>query len=122
MAAGIRTIAPSLLLTARSMGARPWQTLLLVVLPATIPTVLAAFRLGGALCIVGVVVAEMLVSTAGIGYLITSYRTVLDSPHVFAAILVVIVVIALFDSLARLAERRSATWLRAGQSLPQEPA
>lgn len=118
MAAGIRTIDPNLILTARSMGARPGQLLLHVVLPAAIPTVLAALRLGGALCIVGVVVAEMLVSTAGIGFLVTGYRTMLDSPHVFAAVLLVVLVIALFDAGARWAERRAAGWVGAGRSHP----
>ncbi len=116
MAAGMRTIDPNLILTARSMGARPDQLLLRVVLPAAIPTVLSALRLGGALCIVGVVVAEMLVSTAGIGFLVTGYRTLLDSPHVFAAILLVVGVIALFDWGARWAERRAAGWIGAGRT------
>jgi len=115
MAAGMRTIDPNLILTARSMGARPFQLLLRVVLPAAIPTVLSALRLGGALCIVGVVVAEMLVSTAGIGFLVTNYRTMLDSPHVFAAVLLVVAVIALFDGGVRWAERRAAGWIGAGQ-------
>ena len=120
MAAGMRTIDPNLLLTARSMGARPGQLLLRVMLPAAIPTVLATLRLGGALCIVGVVVAEMLVSTAGIGFLVTGYRTMLDSPHVFAAVLLVLVVLALFDAAARWAERRAAGWLGAGRAQPRE--
>ena len=109
-AAGIRTIDPALLLTARSMGATQAQMLLRVVLPAAIPTVLAGFRLGGVLVIVGVVVSEMLISTAGIGYLVTSYRTVLDSPHVFAAVLLVIAVTVLFDGLVRVVERLAADW------------
>ena len=115
MAAGMRTIDPNLILTARSMGARPHQLLLRIVLPAAIPSVLAALRLGGALCIVGVVVAEMLVSTAGIGFLVTGYRTMLDSPHVFAAVLLVVAVIALFDGGVRWAERRAAGWIGAGR-------
>lgn len=114
-AAGTQTIDPNLILTARSMGARPAQLLFRVILPAAIPTILSAFRLGGALCVVGVVVAEMLVSTAGIGFLVTGYRTVLDSPHVFAAVLLVVLVIALFDAGARWAERRAADWLSAGR-------
>ena len=108
VAAGMRTIDPNLILTARSMGARPAQLLFRVVMPASVPLLLAALRLGGALCIVGVVVAEMLVSTAGIGFLITGFRTTLDSPHVFAAVLLVVVVIALFDAGARWIERRAA--------------
>ena len=78
-AAGIRTIDPNLLLAARSMGATLPQRITRVIIPASIPTVLAGLRLGGVLVIVGVVVAEMLTSTAGIGYLVTRYRTVLDS-------------------------------------------
>ncbi len=41
----------------------------------------------------------MLTSAAGIGYLVTSYRTVLDSPHVFAAVLTILALSVLFDML-----------------------
>ncbi len=83
-AAGIQTIDPQLVLAARSMGATLSQRLIRVIIPAAIPTVLSGLRVGGALVIVGVVVSEMLISSAGIGYLISRYRTILDSPHVFA--------------------------------------
>src|ERR1700735_5025900 len=88
--AGIQTIDPQLLLAARSMGATLSQRILRVVIPAAIPTVLSGLRGGGALVIVGVVVSEMLISSAGIGYVISRYRTILDIPHVFAGILVVL--------------------------------
>jgi NitT/TauT family transport system permease protein/taurine transport system permease protein len=114
-AAGIRTIDPSLLLAARSMGASPLQRIALVVLPASIPTVLAGLRLGGALVIVGVVVAEMLVATEGIGYLVSRYRTILDSPHVFAAVLLVLVVALAFDLMMRMLERRTRLFQVAGR-------
>ena len=118
-AAGIRTIDPNLLLTARSMGATPVQRIVRVVLPATVPTVLAGLRLGGALVIVGVVVAEMLVATEGIGYLVSRYRTILDSAHVFAAVLLVLVVAQLFDLFMRVLERLTRTWQGAGRQLPE---
>ena len=89
-AAGIRTIDPQYLLAARSMGATLPQQITRVVIPASIPTVFAGFRLGGALTIIGVVVSEMLTSAAGIGYLVTRNRTILDSPRVFAAILMIL--------------------------------
>jgi NitT/TauT family transport system permease protein/taurine transport system permease protein len=117
-AAGIRTIDPALMLTARSMGATPVQMLLRVMLPAVIPTVLAGLRLGGALVIIGVVVAEMLISSAGIGYLITSSRTVLNSPQVFAGVLLVLAIAIGFDLAMRWLERRTAIWRGAGRSAP----
>lgn len=114
-AAGIQTIPPQLLLAADSMGATMWQKLLRIMIPAAIPAVLSGLRLGGALVIVGVVVTEMLSSAAGIGYLITLYRTLLDTPQVFFAILLVLGITILFDSLMRVAERRTAVWQTAGR-------
>ena len=114
-AAGIRTIDPQYVLAARSMGATLSQQITRVVIPASIPTVLTGLRLGGALTIIGVVVAEMLTSAAGIGYLVTRYRTILDSPRVFAAILMILVLSVMFDVLARGLERRTLAWQTAGR-------
>jgi NitT/TauT family transport system permease protein len=118
-AAGIRTIDPNFLLAARSMGATLGQLVIRVVIPASIPTVLAGIRLCGVLVIVGVVVSEMLTSTAGIGYLVTRYRTVLDSTHVFAAVLLIVLLTLLFDLLARFLERRGARWRPQAQHAEQ---
>jgi NitT/TauT family transport system permease protein len=120
-ASGIRTIDPQLLLAARSMGASTRQRIMWVIIPASIPTVLAGLRLGGALVIVGVVVSEMLISTAGIGYLVTRYRTVLDSAHVFAGVLLIVLLTVLFSALVRLVERRTAVWQAAGRRQAREP-
>ena len=104
-AAGIQTIDPQLLLAARSMGATLSQRLIRVIIPAAIPTVLSGLRVGGALVIVGVVVSEMLISSAGIGYLISRYRTILDSPHVFAGVLLVLAMAVAFNAAIRWIER-----------------
>ena len=109
-AAGIQTIDPQLLLAARSMGATLRQRVTRVIIPAAIPTVLSGLRVGGALVIVGVVVSEMLISSAGIGYLISRYRTILESAHVFAGVLLVLALAVAFNALIRLVERRAAVW------------
>ena len=121
-AAGARSIDPALLLTARSMGAGPFQQVTRVILPASIPTVLAGLRLGGVLVIVGVVVSEMLTSTDGIGYLVTRYRTILDSAHVFAAVLLVLALTLAFDGLMRLLEWRLSAWRTASGSPRRQAA
>ena len=121
-AAGIRTIDPQYLLAARSMGATLPQQITRVIIPASIPTVLAGLRLGGALTIIGVVVSEMLTASAGIGYLVTRYRTILDSAHVFAGILMILLLSILFDLLARWVERRTLVWQTAGRRGPSTAA
>jgi len=123
--AGIQTIDPKLLLAARSMGATLSQRLIRVILPAAIPTILSGLRVGGALVIVGVVVSEMLISSAGIGYLISRYRTVLDSPHVFAGVLLVLAMAVTFNAAIKVIERKAAIWqtgTRAGQHAADDVA
>jgi NitT/TauT family transport system permease protein len=114
-AAGIKTIEAQYLVAARSMGATTPQIIARVIIPASIPTVLAGLRLGGALTIIGVVVSEMLTSAAGIGYLVTKNRTILDSPRVFASIILVLFLSVMFDVLARAIERRTLVWQTAGR-------
>ena len=114
-AAGIRTIDPQYILAARSMGATLPQQILRVIIPASIPTVLTGLRLGGALTIIGVVVSEMLTASAGIGYLVSRYRTILDSAHVFAGILMILLLSILFDLFARTVERHTLVWQTAGR-------
>src|SRR5438445_589239 len=124
-AAGIQTIDPQLVLAARSMGATLSQRLTRVIIPAAIPTVLSGLRVGGALVIVGVVVSEMLISSAGIGYLISRYRTILDSPHVFAGVLLVLAMAIAFNAAIKWIERKASIWqtgTRAGQSATEEIA
>jgi NitT/TauT family transport system permease protein/taurine transport system permease protein len=114
-AAGIRTIDPQFLLAARSMGATLPQQIVRVIIPASVPTVFAGLRLGGALTIIGVTVSEMLTSSAGIGYLVTLNRTILDSPRVFAAILAILVLAIAYYMLARAIESRMVVWQSAGR-------
>src|SRR5712671_8140998 len=124
-AAGIQTIDPQLLLAARSMGATLSQRLVRVIIPAAIPTVLSGLRVGGAPVIVGVVVSEMLISSAGIGYLISRYRTILESAHVFAGVLLVLALAVAFNAVIRLVERKAAIWqtgTRGGQHAAEEIA
>lgn len=121
-AAGIRTIDEQYLLAARSMGATLPQLITRVIIPASIPTVLAGLRLGGALTIIGVVVSEMLTSASGIGYLVTINRTILDSPRVFAAIIVVLVLSVAFDIIVRAIERRTLVWQTAGRRVASPEA
>lgn len=123
-AAGAQTIDRRYLTVARSMGASRMQRLIRIYLPATLPTVFAAFRLGGALAIVGVVVAEMLTSTAGVGFLISKYRTLLDSPRVYAAVILVLILAVAFDACVQVLERRYSGWRPegGGRTVPAGPA
>ena len=57
---------------------------------------------------------------AGIGYLVTLNRTILDSPRVFAAILLILLLSIAYYLLSRAIERRFVVWQSAGK--PLQPA
>jgi NitT/TauT family transport system permease protein len=69
-AAGLRQVDQSYLILARSVGYPPLLTFLKVVIPAAAPTILAGLKLGFGYTIIGVVVGELLVVNAGMGFLI----------------------------------------------------
>ena len=108
--AGVSALNPSLGETARAFGATRLQQILYIALPASLPSVVAALRLGGALVIVGVIVAEMLGASEGLGYLVTRYRTLLNSPGVYAGIILVLAMTGLHEALLRRLDRSVATY------------
>ena len=57
----------------------------------------------------------MLTSADGIGYLVTKNRTTLDSPRVFAAIIVILALSVCYDIAVRFIERRTLVWQTAGR-------
>ena len=109
-AAGVQTVDRQLILAARSMGATPRQILFQVIVPSALPSIVAGLRLGGALVAIGVVVAEMLAATAGVGFLITQSRTMFRTPQVYFGILLVLVMAGTLDFAIGRLERRSAAW------------
>jgi len=95
--AGVGTIPRFYRVVANSYAATPFQKIRFVLVPAAIPTVLSGVRLGGALAIVGVIAAEMLTSTAGLGFLISQFRTSLDTPAVYFSVICVIFLVVAFE-------------------------
>lgn len=108
--AGVAALSPALAETARAFGASRAQQILYISLPASLPSMVTALRLGGALVIVGVIVAQMLGAVEGLGVLITRYRTLLDSPGVYAGIVLVLLITGLHEILLRRLERRVAAY------------
>jgi sulfonate transport system permease protein len=71
-AAGVRGVDRSLVVAARSLGARRIDVFRKVLLPGALPAVVAGIRMGIGRGLLGVVVGEMYASQRGIGHLILS--------------------------------------------------
>lgn len=92
MRAGLAAVDPDLVLLMRSVGATRNQILLRAQLPTSLPYLFAGLRIGVTFSVIGAVVAEFAGANEGLGYLITYESTQLNTPRVFAALLVISVV------------------------------
>ncbi len=89
----------------RSFGATQWQVWRLVVLPATVPTMLAALKVNMGLSFVGVITGEFLVGQRGLGYLIIYGGQVFNLSLVMSSIVILTVLSALLYGVVSLLER-----------------
>jgi ABC-type nitrate/sulfonate/bicarbonate transport system permease component len=68
---GVRDVHPIYLRSAACLGARTWQTMLLVVLPAALPMILAGLRQAIAIALVVLVAAELSGATLGVAHMMS---------------------------------------------------
>jgi NitT/TauT family transport system permease protein len=85
VAGGVRDVDRTLLGVGRAFGASTWQLYWKVVLPAIVPTVLAAMRLGIVFCLLGVLIVEMFAGVRGMGHVLNSLANGFQAPELFAA-------------------------------------
>jgi len=111
-AAGLARLDPQWLKVARNLGARPWQLLATVIVPAIATDILTGIRLALGVAWIVLVPAEFLGVTSGLGYAINDARDTLSYDRL-AAIVVVIGIIGFTLDAACLAAIRRVSWHRA---------
>jgi ABC-type nitrate/sulfonate/bicarbonate transport system permease component len=107
---GVRNVDPNLLQAARSFSASEAAMLRKVILPASIPTIMAGLRLGVGRALVGVVVGEFFAGDGGIGYNISYFASRLGTTDVLASVFVVVVAGVALNLLARRLEGLADSW------------
>jgi ABC-type nitrate/sulfonate/bicarbonate transport system permease component len=108
--AGVQNIKPILLLSARSMGASRRQLFRWVVLPHMIPSFFTGMRLGMTAVLLGVLLAELYVSSAGIGYFTRRFTESFDPTKLFGLVALVAVMAIVLNEIVRRAEVRFDKW------------
>jgi NitT/TauT family transport system permease protein len=87
---GTRNVNGNLVEMARAFGARDSEILKKIVFPAAVPGIMAGVQLGIGRAIVGMVSAELLIVSVGIGLIIMQYTGALETAKLYAAIATVI--------------------------------
>lgn len=107
---GVRGIDPILLETARTFQISWRRTIFSVVLPASLPMILAGMRVALGLGLVLVILAEMLAGEDGVGFRILDLQRSFQIRDMFAWIFVLVVLGGGLMMLFGLVERRLVPW------------
>lgn len=108
--AGFQEVDPDKIKLLKTFGATRGQILRLVVLPATVPTMIAALKVSVGQSLVGVIMGEFLVSQAGLGYLIVYGGQMWKMSLIMASLSVLCLMsLALYWAVTWL-ERRYLSW------------
>ncbi len=85
---GVKNVDPLYIKAARSMGVSDSELFKKVILPASVPSIVAGIRLGVKIAIMVVIAAEMIAANSGMGFFIQNARTVVRTDEVYAGVLV----------------------------------
>ncbi|HEY1229245.1 MAG TPA: ABC transporter permease [Ramlibacter sp.] len=103
---GLASVSPERIELFRMLGASRAQTLWRLKLPSGLPSVLAGLRIAVVLALVGAVVGEFIGAGQGLGALIIAAQGSMDTPLMFAVLVLISVLGLLLYHAAVLLERR----------------
>ncbi|GLC87634.1 ABC transporter permease [Lysinibacillus piscis] len=107
---GIRSLDAKLFEVAKVLQFKKWDLLTKLIIPSALPHIFLGIRLSLGIAWVGLVVAEMMGSTEGIGFLINDARSMSIVATVFAGIIIFAILGKLSDALVLAIERKSLRW------------
>jgi ABC-type nitrate/sulfonate/bicarbonate transport system permease component len=110
VAAGVQKINPVLMRGARSMGASRAQILYHVIFPHMVPSFFTGLRLGMTGVLLGVLLAELYVSTAGIGYFTSLFTQNLEPAKLIGLVAMLAAIAVVLNEIVRRAETHYGRW------------
>jgi NitT/TauT family transport system permease protein len=109
-AVGLTQIDEELLDLGRVFGAPKWKVFAKIRLPNALPFVLSALKITATAAVVGAIVGEFVASQAGLGMVIVTAQTNLNTPVAFAALLWISIIGLTLYGAVGLAARAWAPW------------
>jgi NitT/TauT family transport system permease protein len=113
---GMRNVGGLYMRAARSMGASRIDIVRHVMFPNMVPSFFVGLRLSMTLTLLGVILAELYVSTGGVGYFTRLYAESYNPAPLFALTGSLALIAVAFNSLVRIAERRLTPGRRTAHS------
>jgi NitT/TauT family transport system permease protein len=111
---GVKEVNQELISAVRIMGANRMQLAARVIFPSALVWVTAGLKISVPYALVGVVVAEMLASNEGLGFLLARSAAQFSAAGTFAAIFALMVIALVLDKLLEIVTRRALQWRYTG--------
>jgi NitT/TauT family transport system permease protein len=107
---GLKEVSQESTMWVESLGATNFEVWQHVRIPSVVRWLFSSLRVSVGLAVGAAVVAEFVGAARGLGYLISSGANLFRTADVYAGLLVVVIVVAVIDSLLRLLERSLTQW------------
>lgn len=109
---GLRSVEPDLLKLMRSLGASRVGSLRRVELPSALPYFFSGLRIAATVSVIGAVFGEWAGADEGLGRLVLLGNNQLQTPRVYAGVVILTLMAVALFALAGLAERLACPWNR----------
>jgi NitT/TauT family transport system permease protein len=109
---GIRTVDPDMVDLMRTMRAPRSYIMRKVTIPSIVPWLLASFRIGIGLSLVGAVVGELIGANRGLGWYVVRAGGQLDTTGVFAGLFLLMLIAMIANQIIFVIERKALHWRR----------
>jgi NitT/TauT family transport system permease protein len=120
--AGFKAVDPEIADFARTTGASGWKLFAKIRLPQALPDIFTGMKVGAALSATAAIVAEFVASDRGLGYLLLQYNGNLDTPMVFAVIILLSLIGLAVYYTVELIERLTIPWHVSQTDAGQSPS
>jgi NitT/TauT family transport system permease protein len=107
---GLKAVDDDLLDLVRYLHGSKLKVFLKIRIPNSLPYIFAGLKIAATMCVVGSIVGEFLASEKGLGYQLRDAQAFIDTPTMFACLLLLSVIGLLFFSLIRFVEGICMPW------------
>lgn len=111
---GLRSVNPTLIRSALSLGASERHIFFKVIFPSAVPSIFVGAQVSLGLGFSALIVSEMMGAKSGLGYIIVDARNYFKMSNMFVAIVLIGLEFSFFSYLLKRLERRMVTWRKNG--------
>ncbi|GAA3833977.1 ABC transporter permease [Sphaerisporangium flaviroseum] len=110
MVTGLKSVDPEMLELAATMNASPLKTFVKIRFPTALPHLFSGLKVAVTLAVTGAVVGEFVGANEGLGYVILQANGNLDTPMLFAGLLLMSLIGVVLFTLVEVGERLMLPW------------